>query len=74
MSLTTLSAVYTNDLSEGFTKRYHVHKLVYYNLTEDITTAIEREKQIKNWKRIKKIQLIDSFNPDWHDLFEEICS
>lgn len=61
-----------HNLVEGFTKRYMVHKLVYYDYVEDVISAIEREKQIKSWVRQKKIDLINKFNPDWHDLYEEI--
>jgi putative endonuclease len=61
-----------NNLIDGFTKRYHVHKLVYFDMVEDVISAIEREKQIKKWVRQKKIDLINDFNPDWHDLYNEI--
>jgi putative endonuclease len=61
-----------NNLVDGFTKRYNVHKLVYYETGEDILAAIEREKQIKGWNRDKKAALIIDFNPDWHDLYDEI--
>jgi putative endonuclease len=61
-----------HDMVEGFTKRYQVHKLVYYDFVEDVMAAIEREKQIKSWVRQKKIDLISVFNPDWHDLYDEI--
>ena len=55
-------------LVEGFTKRYNVGKLVYYEVWEDIENAILREKQIKGWLRRKKIDLIESTNPEWMDL------
>jgi len=55
-------------LVEGFTRRYNVVKLVYYEVAGDIKAAIEREKQIKAGSRAKKIQLINSMNPDWEDL------
>ncbi len=61
-----------NDLLEGFTKRYQVHKLVYYDSVEDILSAIAREKQIKSWVRKKKIELINACNPDWRDLYDEL--
>ena len=61
-----------NNLVKGFTKRYNVHKLVYYETGEDILGAIEREKQIKSWIREKKAALIDTFNQDWHDLYDKI--
>jgi putative endonuclease len=57
---------------EGFTKKYGLKRLVYFEQTELITTAIEREKQLKNWRRNWKIQLIESVNPEWDDLFESI--
>jgi putative endonuclease len=56
----------------GFTKRYNVHKLVYFEAGEDIIAVIEREKQIKSWKRQKKLDLITESNPDWHDLYDEM--
>ena len=55
-----------------FTKRYNVDKLVYFELTDDVTAAIAREKQIKAGSRQKKIDLINNTNPDWKDLAEEI--
>ncbi len=57
-----------NDLIDGFTKKYHVHKLVYYEFTTDVRVALEREKQVKAWRREKKIALIESLNPKWKDL------
>ena len=59
-----------NKLIEGFTKRYNVSKLVYYEATEAIESAIVREKQIKGWLRSKKVALIESANPYWVDLAE----
>jgi len=61
-----------NELVEGFTKKYKVHKLVYYDYTSDVTSAIAREKQIKGWTRAKKNELVNSFNPQWKDLSKEI--
>ena len=55
---------------DGFTKRYNIKKLVYYETTNNIHSAIAREKQIKGWLRRKKIALIESMNPDWNDLSE----
>ena len=60
-----------NQLVEGFTKKYNVHKLVYFDSTLDVNAAIAREKQIKGWTRKKKNELIESFNPNWEDLSEE---
>jgi putative endonuclease len=59
-------------LVEGFTKKYNVDKLVYYDIFEDIENAIIREKQIKGWIRKKKRELIDSVNPDWKDLYDNL--
>lgn len=60
------------DLVPGFTQKYHVHTLVYFELHEQMLNAITREKQIKNWKREWKIQLIEKDNPQWKDLWENI--
>ena len=57
-----------NELVEGFTKKYHVHKLVYFEETSDVRAAIEREKQLKNWSRGKKNALVETMNPPWEDL------
>jgi putative endonuclease len=59
-------------LIDGFTKKYNVNKLVYFEFTSDITSAIQREKQIKAGSRQKKIDLINSINPEWKDLFNDI--
>ena len=59
------------DLIEGFTQRYGVHRLVYYEMHETMPGAIRREKQIKEWKRLWKLRLIESMNPEWIDLFDE---
>ena len=56
------------DLVEGFTKRYGVKTLVYYEAFEGIADAIHREKQLKKWNRAWKLELIESSNPDWNDL------
>jgi len=61
-----------NDLVEGFTKRYGVHRLVYYELHDDMALAISREKQMKKWNRAWKLELIERQNPDWRDLWEGI--
>ena len=61
-----------DNLVEGFTKKYNVHKLVYYEPTEDINSAITREKQLKKWKRRWKIELIEKKNPEWRDLYFEL--
>jgi putative endonuclease len=59
-----------NKMIDGFTKKYNITKLVYYEETNDIQVAISREKQIKRWLRGKKIALIESVNPKWNDLSE----
>lgn len=58
-------------LIKGFTSKYKIQYLVYYETTSSIDSAIEREKQIKGWLRAKKIALIDSMNPEWKDLSKE---
>ncbi len=57
-----------NHLVKGFTSRYKIDILAYYEMTQDVEVAIAREKQIKGWLRIKKIALIESMNPEWDDL------
>ncbi|MCG3773333.1 MAG: hypothetical protein JW395_0139 [Nitrospira sp.] len=61
-----------NDSGEGFTKRYKVHRLVYYELHADMESAIRREKQMKKWNRGWKLELIEKQNPDWRDVWEGI--
>lgn len=61
-----------NDLVDGFTKKYQVHSLVYYEVTNDIESAIRREKQLKKWKRKWKIELIEKNNPIWKDLYDDL--
>ena len=53
-----------NNIIEGFSKKYHVHKLVYYEITNDIESAIRREKQLKKWNRKWKLELIEKNNPE----------
>lgn len=57
---------------EGFTKKYNIDKLVYYELFEDMPTAIAREKQLKKWIRKKKVSLIEKENLGWLDLYDEL--
>ena len=57
-----------NGLVDGFTKKYNVHKLVYYEETSYLRSALEREKQLKGWTRAKKVALIQTMNPQWKDL------
>ena len=59
---------------KSFTSRYKIHKLVYYEATSDVRSAIAREKQIKGWTRAKKNKLIEEENPNWLDLYESILS
>ena len=61
-----------NKFVEGFTEKYNLTKLVYYEVTNDIESAIKREKQLKNWHREWKINLVESFNPEWEDLSEKL--
>ena len=58
-----------NDVVEGFTQKYGVHTLVWFESTESIEAAIQREKQLKNWKRAWKVALIEKENPNWQDLY-----
>ena len=60
-----------NGTVEGFTKRYNVHKLVWFDCTNDVYSAIEKEKQIKGWTRAKKNALIKEMNPTWRDLSDD---
>ncbi len=59
-------------LTKGFTARYNVNKLVYYEICRDVNNAILREKQIKGGSRAKKIELVNKMNPDWRDLFDSL--
>ncbi|MFA6467213.1 MAG: GIY-YIG nuclease family protein [Patescibacteria group bacterium] len=61
-----------NDLVDGFTKRYKVHRLVYYEIIEDVDSAIMREKQLKKWNRKWKLKLIEASNKDWKDFYYDI--
>ncbi len=61
-----------NDVTEGFTRKYNVHSLVYYEVFNRIQDAITREKQMKKWKRQWKMELIEKSNPNWEDLFESL--
>ena len=62
-----------NDVVEGFTKKYGVHTLVYYELHASMNEAITREKQLKKWNRAWKIALIEKQNPEWDDLWPSIA-
>ncbi len=61
-----------NNLVEGFTKRYNVHNLVWYELHDNMNSDIEREKRMKEWKRDWKLRLIENFNPGWKDLYDTL--
>jgi putative endonuclease len=61
-----------NDLVAGFTEKYQVHMLVYYEMHETMLDAIQREKQLKKWNREWKIRLIEEFNATWTDLYAQI--
>ena len=61
-----------NDVIDGFSKRYRVHRLVWYEIHPTMESAITREKQLKKWKRAWKINLIERDNPLWRDLYEEL--
>jgi len=62
------------NLVDGFTNKYKVHHLVYFEEYEDIQQAITQEKQVKKWKRKWKLALIEKVNPNWQDLYDEIVS
>ncbi|HOY87426.1 MAG: GIY-YIG nuclease family protein [Methylotenera sp.] len=61
-----------NDVVDGFSKKYNIHLLVWYEVHDEIGSAIVREKQIKEWKRLWKLELIEKSNPTWKDLYSEI--
>ena len=63
---------HTEKVVKGFTSKYNVHKLVYYEETQDVRSAIEREKQLKNWHRQWKRKLIMEMNPRWEDLSKDL--
>jgi len=61
-----------NNLIDGFTKKYSVHRLVYYEQCPDVESALQREKQLKKWNRKWKLGLIEKENPEWIDLYEQL--
>jgi len=63
-----------NDLVDGFTKKYGIHRLVWYETHDSAESAITREKQMKKWKRAWKLKLIEQNNPKWNDLYANIYS
>jgi putative endonuclease len=66
------TAEHRDGLIDGFTKRYGLKRLVYFEIFDDIRTAIQREKNIKHWSRTWKVRLILNANPDWTDLYESL--
>lgn len=62
-----------NHVVDGFTKKYQVDRLVWYEVHETMESAIQREKTIKEWRRAWKLKLIEKSNPDWADLYELLC-
>ena len=60
------------DMIDGFSRRYRLHRLVYFEATDDVRAAIQREKNIKHWVRAWKVQLIEGANPTWRDLWPDI--
>ena len=63
-----------NKVISGFTAKYNVHQLVYYEVHQDIMEAARRERRLKNWCRKWKLNIIEQFNPTWRDLYEEISA
>lgn len=61
-----------NNLVKGFTQKYDIHDLVYFEVTESVESAIAREKQLKRWNRAWKIRLIEKDNPEWKGLYSEL--
>lgn len=59
-------------MASGFTRTYHIHRLVYYATTADVASAISRENQLKAWKRDWKVALIEKDNPEWEDLYSSL--
>lgn len=62
-----------NETADGFTKKYGVKNLVYYEIFNDPENAIKREKQLKKWNRPWKMRVIEEMNPKWEDLYDDIC-
>ena len=72
-NLVRRSYEHKNKITKGFSSLYNANKLVYFEIYDDKITAIDREKKIKDFRRIKKIKLINQFNQTWRDLYEEVC-
>ena len=62
-----------NDLIDGFTKKYGIHTLVYYESANDVDSAVQREKRLKKWNRIWKFRIIEQMNPEWRDLYDDLA-
>ena len=62
-----------NGLAEGFTKKYGIKRLVYYEIHEDAENAMKREKQLKKWRRAWNVELVEEKNSEWRDLYADIC-
>lgn len=73
-NLTKRVSEHREKIADGFTKKYNVTRLVYYEVHETVEAAIAKEKVIKKWKRKWKLDMIESKNPEWQDLFEAICA
>ncbi len=71
-NLTRRVSEHKHGLGGSFTRKYNIKKLVYYEVGDNVHLAIEREKQIKGGSRLKKVQLINSLNPGWNDLYDDI--
>jgi putative endonuclease len=65
---------HSEKLAEGFTEKYDVHRLVYFESFKDPASSIQREKRLKKWNRRRKIELLEKDNPDWLDLYPSIAS
>ena len=72
--LTKRAWQHKNHQIEGFSSKYNVHRLVYFEEHGDVEQAIQREKQLKKWNRAWKLKLIEKLNPTWRDLYEEILA
>lgn len=66
-------AEHKNEIHDGFTKKYGIKTLVYYEIFDDAGNAIRREKRLKKWNRTWKMRIIEQMNPEWKDLYETIC-
>ena len=63
-----------NNLIDGFTKKYQIHKLVYYEATNDVISALQREKELRKWSRLWKVRLLEKENKNWNDLSRDWVS